>query len=364
MNDEAKKFTPDWVIPPGATIADLLQERGWTQVEFASRIDYTPKHVNLLIKGKESINEETALRLERVLGSSVGFWLTLEARYREALTRRSEYVSLENYFDWLKEIPLKDMINFGWINKFPNKAEQVAECLRFFGVASVEVWRRKWGGDLAAFRSQKLQDKHKGAIAAWIRQCEHQANSLDCQSYNARKFKEILQEIRGLTKEEEASVFIEKLRKLCASAGVILAIVPAPTDCPVCGATRWLTPEKALLMLSDRYKSNDQFWFSFFHEAAHLLFHAKKVLFIDTIGPLDGEDEQQADDFASTTLIPTEQAKQLFELPHNEDAIKKFAKGLGISPGIVVDRMQREKLLGWKTRLNGLKTEVRFPSGN
>ncbi len=360
MGDEAKGFNPDWIVPPGITIADLLKERGWTQIEFALRINFTPKHVNLLIKGKAAINEETALRLERVLGSTVGFWLTREARYREALTRQGEYSSLKNDCGWLKELPLKDMINFGWINKFSNKAQQVAECLRFFGVASVEVWKRKWGCNLAAFRSQKLLDKHKGAIAAWVRQCEHQAQSLNCQSYDAQKFKEILREARELTKQENVEIFIEKLRELCANAGVILAIVPAPRGCPVCGAARWLTPEKALLMLSDRYKSNDQFWFSFFHEAAHLLFHEKKVLFIDTNGQLDGEDEKQADQFASNILIPSEAVKQLSTISITEDSIRRFAKNIGIAPGIVVGRMQKEKLLNWKTHLNKLKSKVQF----
>ena len=240
------------------------------------------------------------------------------------------------------------------------KAQQVAECLRYFGVASVEVWKEKWGCDLAAFRSKKLLDKHKGAIAAWVRQCEHQALSLDSQLYDAQKFKEVLQEARGLTKEESVEVFIKKLRELCARAGVILAIVPAPKNCPVCGATRWLTPEKALLMLSDRYKSNDQFWFSFFHEAAHLLFHGKKILHIDIGSQIDCDDEKQADNYASNILIPPEFAKQLSKITTNEDSIRQFAKDLGIAPGIVVGRMQKEKLLAWKTNLNNLKTKVQF----
>ena len=360
MDDKEKSFSPDWLIPPGTTIADLLKERGWKQTEFALRIGFTPKHVNLLIKGMVTINEEIALKLERVLGSTVGFWLTREARYREALTRQSECSSLKKDIGWLKELPLRDMINFGWIERFTNKAQQVAECLRYFGVASVEVWKNKWGGDLAAFRSQKIQDKHKGAIAAWICQCEHQAHALDCQPYDAQKFKEILQESKGLTKEKNIEILIENLKKLCMSAGVILAIVPAPKGCPAYGATRWLAPEKALLMLSDRYKSNDQFWFSFFHEAAHLLFHAKKVLFIDTEGQLDGEDEKKADEFASNILIPSESAKQLSKIPIKETSIEQFAKNLNIAPGIVVGRMQKEKLIPWKTTLNKLKTKIQL----
>ncbi len=165
MADDLKHFSPDWLVPPpGATIADLLEERGWTQTEFALRTDFSPKHVNLLIKGKVAINEEIALKLERVLGGSVGFWLKREARYREALTRQSECSCLKSDTGWLKELPLNDMINFGWVKRFSNQAQQVAECLRFFGVASVDVWKDKWTRDLAAFRSQKLQDRRLDKI--------------------------------------------------------------------------------------------------------------------------------------------------------------------------------------------------------
>ena len=95
-------------------------------------------------------------------------------------------------------------------------------------------------------------------------------------------------------------------------------------------------------MLSDRYKSNDQFWFSFFHEAAHLLLHAKKILFIDTGNQIDGDDEKEADNFASNTLVPPEFAKQLSKVPVNEDSIRLFAKKLGIAPGIIVGTIRKK----------------------
>jgi HTH-type transcriptional regulator/antitoxin HigA len=90
MTKPAHVFTPDWISAPGETIADLLDEKGWTQSELASRAGYTTKHVSLLINGKASITEETALKLERVLGSTARFWLTREANYREALARTKE----------------------------------------------------------------------------------------------------------------------------------------------------------------------------------------------------------------------------------------------------------------------------------
>jgi plasmid maintenance system antidote protein VapI/Zn-dependent peptidase ImmA (M78 family) len=352
-------FNPDWPIPPpGATIADLLQERSWTQNELAFRLDYTPKHVGMLIKGKATINDEAALKLERVLGSSVGFWLTREARYRESLTRQNEFSSLKNDVDWLKELPLRDMIDFGWVEKFSDKAQQVAACLRYFGVASVDIWRNKWTNNLAAFRSKKFQEKHKGSVATWIRQCERRAEILNCQSYDSHKFKDILLRARGLTNEENTDILIKKLVELCAHAGVLLVVVPAPKGCPAYGATRWLTPEKALIMLNDRYKTNDQFWFSFFHESAHVLLHAKKILYIDTEGQLDGEDEEKADDFASNHLIPPENVKELSKIQKDKNSIIQFANSVGIAPGIVVGRMQRDKLISWRSPLNKLKHKI------
>lgn len=138
----ATAFQPDWVSPPGDTISDLLEERGWTQAELANRTGFTTKHINLLITGKAAITEETALKLERVLGSTAQFWLRREAQYREALARNEENEEFREEASWLKELPLTDMIRFRWVQKKDDKAEQVRECLSFFGLASVSRWNQ------------------------------------------------------------------------------------------------------------------------------------------------------------------------------------------------------------------------------
>ncbi|WP_124946647.1 helix-turn-helix transcriptional regulator, partial [Sulfurirhabdus autotrophica] len=71
MNDLAAPFAPDWVSPPGDTVLDIIEERDWTQAELAQRLGYTTKHVNQLIKGKVPLTEDAAIRLERVVGSTV-----------------------------------------------------------------------------------------------------------------------------------------------------------------------------------------------------------------------------------------------------------------------------------------------------
>lgn len=87
MIDQKRKFQPDWISSPGNTIRDLMEERDWNQVELAKRLGFTTKHLNQLVKGKASLSKDTALRLERVLGSTARFWLNREAIYRERLAR-------------------------------------------------------------------------------------------------------------------------------------------------------------------------------------------------------------------------------------------------------------------------------------
>ncbi len=351
-------FLYDWISPPGETIADLLEEKGWSQTELARRCAYTKKHISQLVSGKAPLTEETAVKLERVLGGSARFWMTREAQYRSSLMHRKEVEALEAQADWLDELPLKEMIRFGWIRRFSNKGSQVAECLSFFGVSSVDVWRTKQNSLKAAFRASDKVKKNPAAIAAWLRQGERRAEQMTTLPYNRQVFKTILTELRALTNETEPSSFVPHLQARCAEAGVAVVFEPAPKGCPAGGATCWLSPERALIMLSLRHKTNDHLWFAFFHEAAHILLHGKRILFLETEG-LDDEYEREADRFARDLLIPPKFAKQLKQLPHTYEAVRRFAKETGVAPAIVVGRMQKEGYLPWSW-LNKVKVHYHW----
>jgi HTH-type transcriptional regulator / antitoxin HigA len=172
MTDQISRFDPEWVSPPGETIDDLLEEKGWTQAELALRIGYTKKHVNELVAGRAAITPETALRLESTLGSTAGFWLNREAQYREALLRRDAEERFAIQADWLAQLPLGEMLRRSWIRKLPSEGAQVAECLRFFGVASVDAWRHAYEQPLCAFRRSGRLSRQQGAVVAWLRQGE------------------------------------------------------------------------------------------------------------------------------------------------------------------------------------------------
>ena len=362
MTENLDRFEPKWPLPPpGDTILDILGEKNWTQSEFADRVGYTPKHVSRLVCGKAAITEDAALRLERVLGGSAEFWLSREAKYREAMARAKEKKRLENETEWLNELPLGQMIKFGWVEKCPEKIEQVSECLKYFGVASVSAWRSKYplSSHLAAFKSSERFEKKTGAVAAWLRRGEQIAERRSCERYDRRGFMEKLLGFRELTNEIDPEGVVPRLIDACTEVGVIVVFEPAPRGCPVTGATRWLTPGKALIMLSLRHKSNDHLWFGFFHEAAHILLHGKRMMFLEINGGMENEHERQANEFAANFLIPKEKAKILRSLPLSGSAVEAFAQEVGVAPGIVVGRMQHEGYLPM-SHLNGLKIRYKW----
>jgi HTH-type transcriptional regulator/antitoxin HigA len=360
--DKLADFAPEWVVLPGDIIAERLEELGWSQAEFATRMEFTRKHVNLLIKGNASITEETAIKLERVLGSSVRYWLNLESQCREHQAKSKARDALSGSSAWLKQLPVADMKKYGWIGKVGDKIQTVQECLSFFGVASVDAWQAQYVRPVAAYRATAQLIKSPEAVATWLRFGEREAERMRLPDFNKASFEARLHELRHLTTEPDPQVFVPKLQSVCAQSGVALVLAPAPKGCPVSGAAKWLGPRRALIMLSLRGKTDDTLWFTFFHEAAHLLKHGKSMTFMDLLGEsgLDPALEKEANAFASNHLIPPADYQSFVDSgAFNEDEIKAFAKAINIAPGIVLGRLQFEGIVPWH-KCNPLKKRYKW----
>jgi len=351
------EFAPDWVVTPGETIADLLDERGWTQADLANRTGFTKKHIFQLLRGEAPITQETAAKLEKVLGSTARFWISLDTQYRQQLAGRAELDALARHKNWLKELPLKDMLRFGWLPKAASDALQVRECLRYFAVSTVDAWREVYAKPAVAYRAPAKLTKDGPAVAAWLRQGEREAEGLRCADFDRAAFQSALQSARAFTRVSAPAEFLPQLAALCAGAGVAVVVAPAPKGCSVSGATKWLSPNRALIMLSLRGKSDDKLWFTFFHEAAHLLKHGKSLTFLDILGEngLHPKEEEEADAFARDFLIPPVKWHRFVETGRFSAAhVRAFANKAGIAAGIVVGRLQFEKRISY-TQLNALK---------
>lgn len=359
-------FAPDWVSPPGDTIVDLLEERGWTQQQLADRLGFSLKHVNQLIKGKVPLSEDAAIRLQNVLGASVGFWLSREAQYRERAALLDSAERNAAMVPWLERFPVKELMDLGVLAKrrldAKVKPALVGEMLAFFGVASPEQWQSQYGEMEVAFRRSREDQADVAAISAWLRMGERAAERLDGPRYDEVRFRQALEQIRTLT-SLPPSAFEPKLKQLLHDAGVAFVLVPALPKTHVSGVARWLNQHRPLIQLSLYGKTNDKFWFNFFHEAAHILLHSqqKATVFLDDPSKAgsNSKEEKEANAWARDWLIPPNVAAGLAQLSRTRVAVQAFAEHVGVHAGIVVGRMQHDGLLE-VTWLNDLKVSFAF----
>ncbi len=362
MNKAQNQYTPDYVAPPGETLLEMLEERNMTQAELAERMGRPRKTINEIINGKAAITPDTAIQLERVFGVPTRFWSQLEQNYQDFLARQREVERLEKQIEWLNRFPIREMVRLGWIEHSRDKVVQLQILLNYFAVASPDQWQAYWENRQVAYRKSVAFVSNGAAITAWLRKGELGAERIECQPYNTSRFKKVLAEIRSLT-IQPPEIFQPKIIELCASAGVALVFVPELPRIRVSGVTRWLNAQKVLIQVSLRYKSDDHLWFTFFHEAGHVLQERKDEIFLEGQAEYDPNHplEIEANQFAGDFLIPPLQLSQfLATFKDNRSSsvlIKQFAAELGIAPGIVVGRLQHDKKLA-QNHCNDLKLRL------
>lgn len=363
-------FAPDYAVHPGEYLEEVLEVREIKKREFADRVGLSVKAVSQIINGKSLFSPEAALRFERVLGIDAALWVNMVESYELFKAREEEDRKLQaaEVTAWVRRFPTADLKRLG-ILPDTRKIDRLAEALfRFLRISSLDAWEEYTAGKAALYRQSGKRPVSREATEAWLTLAEREAEGIDTAEYDKRRFSEALRQIRGFTllPPEE---FFPRMVELSAAAGVALVVVPELKGTRISGAARWLSPGRALIALSLRYKSNDQFWFSYFHEAAHLLHHGKRI-FIDRKDGAVGEEredegideriEAEANEFAGNLLIPKADYRHFTASGSFFDAdIRRFAGRIGIHPGIVVGRLQHDERLDF-TFHNGLKEAFEY----
>jgi plasmid maintenance system antidote protein VapI/Zn-dependent peptidase ImmA (M78 family) len=347
----------DLPVPPGEQIREILEERGITQADFALRMGRSEKFISQLVNGKASLTHETALDLERVLCVPSAFWNNAEATYRDVLARMRTETTTAEQAEWARSFPVKEMASRGWIARETSPAERAEELLSFFGVTSAEAFRGYWGSErrLAA-RMNGAYSAETASIVAWLRAGEIAAEKIRTAPFDEREFRRALHELRGATRLP-VKEWQQVLEQRCAQAGVAVVFVPDLPKTRCHAVSWWATRNRAIIQIGLRYKTDDQAWFSFFHEAGHLLLDDRSRAGISDLGA-DPLAEKRADEFAANQLIAPEAYQEFCEhgRPSKAD-VKAFAAAQGVAPSIVVGRLQRDGAIphNW---MNDLKTTL------
>jgi HTH-type transcriptional regulator / antitoxin HigA len=349
-------FQPDWFSKPGDTLLTLMEQHELSSESLAAKLGCSNAVMRGLLVGTVAIDAKLAFALSKHVGGTPKFWQARQAKYEGALSRVAQAVPSKTGADWIKKFPHSDMAKNGWIKQTRTRDELIKAYLAYFGVNDPAEWEDRYADflKLTAFRTSQTFKSKVGALSAWLRQGEIAAAQLQCAEWNPQALRKRLEEIRVFTKAKNPGYFLPRLRGICAEVGIALVFVRAPAGCAASGATRFVLPNKAMVMLSFRYLSDDHFWFTLFHEIGHLLLHKENLTFIDGEENYQNKMEKEANDFSECVLIPESRRDELMDLEPRRDSIIRFAYSIGVSAGIVVGQLQHHKVIK-QNQMNFLK---------
>jgi HTH-type transcriptional regulator/antitoxin HigA len=349
---------------PGEYLGEVIEELGMNQVDLAQRMGRPIQAINEIIKGHKAITPDTALQLEQVTGVPAHIWTSLEEEYRLTLARQQEQEQLKQEAEMVDPELYRVMARLGWVGKTRDRCEKVRELWRFFGVASLNNLKdvRVYS---PAFRLSTVAPAASYALAAWLRKGELEAAEVEVKPFDAKRLRAALPKIRLLTKEPpETSV--PRLTEALAACGVALVLVPHLPKTYAHGATYWVAPSKVVVQLSIRGAWADIFWFSLFHELAHVLLHGKRHIFIEggrtnsNPDPAWQKQEDEANALASSSLIPPSAYLRFTDFGiYTADTVRAFAQQIDIDACVVVGRLQHDGYVG-RNELNTLRCRYQW----
>lgn len=339
----------DFIIHPGETLAEILEDREMSQKELSIRTGMTEKHVSTIVNGTKPISVSFAKKLEYALSIEAVFWINLQANYDREILEFEEVNNIsEEEVLVLKNLKLviENWGERGWINRADNPAAKVLDLRRLLNISNLLDIRDMTYN--AAYRAQVRSNKvDPYVLFAWQRMCEFLTQDIEIAD-------EIdIEKLRGKIPEIKKAMFLnpnqiqKKLENIFSECGIAFKIVKNFKGAPVQGFIKKMEDEKLILCMTIRGGFADLFWFTLFHEIAHIINGDVKNRFVD-FDSVSNEAESKADKMAKNLLISLRVYKKFISYgDYSLAAIKEFAKLNEIEPFIVIGRMMKEEVIGW-----------------
>ena len=345
MQITADESARDWFSKPGDSMRYHMRAQNLTLAETASRTDLDIRVIHGIIAGTVAIDQKIAHTLAASLGGTPSFWLKRQEHYDRDLDRVIDRALDDDVDERLREISLPAEMHSTKAHR--RTLEALRKRLVFYDVNGFDLWDTKYGRvpTATSFRTSRTYKSVDSALALWLREGEIQANFIQTRPWCANELRAQLPIIRGLSRISQPNRFIPKLRDVCANAGVALAIVKAPNGCRASGASRFVAPDKAMVLLSFRHRSDDQFWFTVFHEIAHLLLHRRSTYVNDENTSPDEQYEKEANEFARLCIVPSENEADFKNLRLSYRSITRFSVSIGVAPGLIVGQLQHNQTI-------------------
>lgn len=336
---------------PGQLIADLLEERGWTQRTLAVVLQKDETTINKIVAGKGAVTIETALALEDVFGVKADRFLELQRQYDLAVARLSAKPDKgrATRAALFGDLPISEMIKRGWIaaeNQNDLKAVE-AGLVKFFGVSlldEIEILPH-------AAKKTLVNTEPTPAQLAWLYRVKSIAEELLVPKYSQEALEAALPKLHALAVAPEEARHVPRILAECGVRFVIVQSLPAAK---IDGVTFWLDDQSPVVGLSMRYDRIDHFWFVLRHELEHVrLGHGRHTSAMMLDADLEGEragtgidvpeEERLANAAAQDFCVPSQKMDGFIarKAPFfSERDMLGFAKVLGVHPGLVAGQLQ------------------------
>ncbi|NKM44310.1 ImmA/IrrE family metallo-endopeptidase [Rhizobium leguminosarum bv. viciae] len=351
--DEAN--ATDWFSKPGDSIRAVMQRRLLSADHVATRLEGGLGTLRSLLDGSMPIDTAMARSLADALGASPAFWLKRQENFERAVDRAVSAISPDEVDEFIRNVPAPGARARGKMSD-ARRAEEVRKRLVYFSVPNTKSWQEHYGRLVGRteFRSSSAFATKEEAVLLWLRRGELESDLIKTKEWSAGNLQDRVETIKQLSRLKSPDHFLPKLRVLLAEAGVALAVVKAPTGCRASGATRLVTPDKAMILMSFRHRSDDHFWFTLLHEIGHLILHHAQT-FVDTDEDVTSDvREDEANEYARRCIVPEDKQDEFESLTEDRDRVLRFSVKLKVAAGLTVGQMQKRALIG-HDKLNGLK---------
>ncbi|APX71724.1 HigA family addiction module antitoxin [Companilactobacillus allii] len=338
---------------PGSYVEDIIDELNITQVEFAGRLGTSPKTISKIINGEDNISNDIANKLAKITGISVKTWINLQTNYD------LKVIEIENKKDKDEE-KIVSLIAFDYFKKnrfvydkkysIQEKIKTLRKLLRISDLSQLS----NLSSSVSYRNTQAFSEKSIVNSNVMLELAIDEARNFTENKYTKNKLIEALPSIRKMSLEEPKE-FYPKLKKILLECGIVLVGLPKLTNANLNGATKKFKNGSVLLLITDRNKRSDIFWFSLIHELGHIYnddFYSDYK--DDNSYKLK---EETADRFALDFYIPQNVYDEFVKNgDFTKHSIDNFANNLGILPSIVVGRLQKDDYVSYKNKsLNSLK---------
>lgn len=327
---------------PAEFLQDVIEDMEMSQSEFANRIGITAKQLSLILSQQANITIDISIKLSKLLGTSSEYWMNLQNAYDKYMIEINSEQVIEKEKQILKEIDNNFLIQCNVYEKndlIETKINKLRLALPISNLANLTKL------DLYANcrTSTNIEMIQKNVICrnVWISLGLSRSKEIDCNLYNENLLLDAIDKIRQKNREKIEDIF-EKIKMELASCGVKVVFMKYLKNSNTSGVVKWVD-NKAILVISDRNKTIDQFWFTLFHELKHVLQKRTRNI---VISGEQNDLEDEANDFAANILIPKEQyLKFLKKSDFTKNSIINFSENINVHTSILVGRLQRDGIL-------------------